>query len=227
MSSTRLLPVAALACLLGVVDPGGDSRHDGHSSHRPHLATDDPAEVELRARLDEDPNDIGAFNSLAELVRASGEQARAADPLTADAPHAEPQSADLAVWALAEELAGRPNAWYPLIELGRLSVHDDLDGALRRLGAACAREDSGLALAEAIWVLREAGQPAAADSLATAHWDSTTHVPAAGRQVVLAALESERRVAAAGLLDLVAARGDDDSVAVVAELRSVVPGASR
>ncbi|MGO1563127.1 MAG: hypothetical protein ACTHW7_15030, partial [Actinomycetaceae bacterium] len=118
MSSTRLLPVAALACLLGVVDPGGDSRHDGHSSHRPHLATDDPAEAELRARLDEDPNDIGAFNSLAELVRASGEQARAADPLTADSPHAEPQSADLAVWALAEELAGRPNAWYPLIELG-------------------------------------------------------------------------------------------------------------
>ena len=227
MSSTRLLPVAWLACLLGVVDAGGDAGNDRQHAHRSHLATDDPAEVELRDRLEDDPNDIGAFNSLAELVRTSGEQARAADPLTADAPHAEPQSADLAVWALAEELAGRPNAWYPLIELGRLSVHDDLDGALRRLGAACAREETGLALAEALWVLREAGQPVAADSLATAHWDPASHVAAAGRQVVLAALESERLEDAARFLDLLSARDDEDSVSVVAELRSVVPGASR
>ena len=43
------------------------------------------------------------------------------------------RAADLAVWALAEELAGHPRAWYPLIELARLSVHDDHEGALRRL----------------------------------------------------------------------------------------------
>ncbi|MGC5616393.1 hypothetical protein [Georgenia sp. Z1491] len=210
-------PALLLALLLATTD---------HGHHRPaHEQAPDPREEQLRARLEEDPNDTVAFNELAEIVRRHGSQSRAADPLTADVPQSDPRSADLAVWALAEELAGRPNAWYPLIELARLSVEDDLDGANRRLGAACAREETGLALAESLWVLRESGHPTHAHALATAHWDAEQHVPAAGRQIVLAAIESERYEDAEKYLELLDAHEDEESAAVVTELRSVLEDA--
>ncbi|MGO1174378.1 MAG: hypothetical protein ACTHXO_12055 [Actinomycetaceae bacterium] len=211
-------PAVLLALLLATTD------HYGHHRPAPDPA-EDGREEELRSRLEEDPNDTVAFNELAEIVRRHGEQSRAADPLTADVPQSDPEGADLAVWALAEELAGRPNAWYPLIELARLSVADDLDGANRRLGAACAREETGLALAESVWVLREAGQPTSAHALATAHWDAEQHVPAAGRQITLAAIESERYEDAERYIDIIGARPGEETEALVEELRSVLRSA--
>src|SRR3954453_18904451 len=88
----------------------------------------------LRSMLSDDPNNERAFVALAEIVRRRAAESTVAadDPLAAPAdaaPRAAPpddggrqHAADLAVWALGEELAGNPRAWYPLIEVARLSV---------------------------------------------------------------------------------------------------------
>ena len=80
-------------------------------------------EARLWATLRDDPNDVQSFHALAEIVRHRAEEGHeSGDPRKA---------ADDAVWALAEELAHSGRAWYPLIELGRLSVHDDREQALK------------------------------------------------------------------------------------------------
>jgi hypothetical protein len=148
----------------------------------------------LRALLVDDPNNIKAFGALSEVVRrraADGTQNK--DPLSADVDeHEKQRAADLAVWALAEELAGNPRAWYPLIELARLSLRDDPEAAVRRLATAADRDPSGEALAEALSMLRGAGQPVEALGLGVGHWRAKDHTPEVGRQVVLAALEADR-----------------------------------
>lgn len=151
-------------------------------------------EDSVRALLHEDPNDVRAFQALAEIVRRrAAEMGPDGDPLTAPQDEVEKQkAADLAVWALAEELAGNPRAWYPLVELARLSVHDDHEGMMRRLQTAAERDPSGHALAEGIVVLREAGMPVDALGLGVGHWRVKEHTPEVGRLLVLAALEAER-----------------------------------
>src|SRR3954466_14750321 len=108
-------------------------------------------EARLWAILREDPNDVQSFHALAEIVRRHAEEGhRGGDPRKA---------ADDAVWALAEELAHSGKAWYPLVELGRLSVHEDREQALRRFATASDRDATGSALATAVRTLREEGLP--------------------------------------------------------------------
>lgn len=151
-------------------------------------------EDSVRALLHEDPNDVRAFQALAEIVRRrAAEMGPDGDPLTAPQDEVEKQkAADLAVWALAEELAGHPRAWYPLVELARLSVHDDHEGMMRRLQTAAERDPSGHALAEGLAVLRDAGMPVEALGLGVGHWRAKEHAPEVGRHLVLAAIEAER-----------------------------------
>jgi len=157
-------------------------------------------EDELRAVLVENPNDIEAFNELVELVRErtleAKEHEHSADSLQGEMPE-DPQNAaeravNDAVWALSEELAGNPRAWHPLIELARLSIHEDRDGAMRRLTTAVERDHSGIALAEGIKTLREADSPAEALSLGVGHWRPKEHTPEAGKQLIKAAVEAGR-----------------------------------
>ena len=148
----------------------------------------------LRAMLVDDPNDERAFQALAEIVRRRAAESHvSADPLAAPADESEKQrAADLAVWALAEELAGHPRGWYPLVELGRLSLEDDQEAALRRFATAAERDPSGLALAESMQILREAHLPVEALGLGVGHWRAREHTPEAGRQLVLAAIDADR-----------------------------------
>lgn len=191
-------------------------------------SADLPREDTLRARLVEDPNDSVAFAELAELVRRRADSVEPVDPLIAEHEPVERHiSADVAVWALAEELAGSPRAWYPLIELARLSLHDDHEGAMRRLAAACEREHTGRALAEGVRTLREAELPAEGLGLGVGWWSPTEHAPEAGRQIILAALEAERALDARRHLGELAERADAETLAVVAELEPRVAAAER
>jgi hypothetical protein len=141
-------------------------------------------EGQLRQQLEADPNDEGAFRRLADIVRR-----RAAEGHV----HGDPQkAADDAVWALAEEMARKSRAWYALVELGRLSVHEDRDGSLRRLATASDRDPSGRALAEGLAVLREAGLNDEALALGVGHWRPREHDPEVGRHLVHAAVDAGR-----------------------------------
>ena len=148
------------------------------------VPVDESVEAALWERLHEDPNDPDAFRDLADIVRRSGgESQTGGDPQRA---------ADDAVWSLAEELAHSGRAWYPLIELARLSIRDDREAALRRLGTAADRDSEGQALAAGLVMLREERMPGDAVNLATGHWRPREHSLAAGRQVVEAAIEAGR-----------------------------------
>ncbi|ACZ31151.1 hypothetical protein Xcel_2133 [Xylanimonas cellulosilytica DSM 15894] len=153
----------------------------------------------MRAMLLDDPNDARAFDALAELVRRRAAESTHLedDPLTAPgdeqtAVEQRERAADLAVWSLAEELAGHPRGWYPLLELGRLSLASDPEGAIRRLATAAERDTEGRALAAGLEILRGAGMPVEALGLGVGHWRAREHHPSVGRQLVLAALEADR-----------------------------------
>ncbi len=148
----------------------------------------------LRSMLSDDPNNVRAFQALAEIVRRrAAESAVDGDPLSAPKDEYEKQrAADLAVWSLGEELAGHPRAWYPLVELARLSLPDDPDGTMRRLVTAAERDPSGEALAEGIGVLRDADRPVEALGLGVGHWRPKEHSPQVGAHLVRAALEADR-----------------------------------
>ncbi len=171
----------------------------------------------LRAMLGDDPNDERAFRALAELVRRrAAEGTHVDDPLAAPADESEKQrAADLAVWALAEELAGHPKGWFPLIELGRLSLDDDQESALRRFATAAERDHTGRALAQSMEVLRDAGLPGEALGLGVGHWRAREHDPEVGRQLVLAAIEADRAVEARHHLESLTSYGDPEAVARV------------
>jgi len=172
-------------------------------------------EAQLWRRLHEDPNDVEAFPRLAEIVRrrageghVGGDQQRAADD---------------AVWALAEELAHNHKAWYPLIELARLSVHDDRDAALRRLATASDRDPSGRALATGLAMLRETQLPSDALGLGVAHWRPREHDLEAGRHLVLAAIEAGRISDARRHLAALSLHPDEGRVAALrAELEGLM-----
>lgn len=154
--------------------------------------TESGTEGALRERLTVDPNDAVAFAELAEIVRRHAAEGHGPGAPSSDTPEARARAADDAVWALAEELARNPRAWLPLVELARLSVADDFDGAVRRLGIASDRDPTGQALLEGLLVLREAGLNDAALSLGTGHWRPAEHKPEVGREMVQAALAAGR-----------------------------------
>lgn len=182
----------------------------------------------MRATLHADPNDVEAFRELADLVRRRAEEAPHPDPLIAESGPIDMRSrASASQWALAEELAGNPRAWYPLIELARLSLDDDHEGAMRRLGAACERDLTGLALVEGIKMLREARLPAEALALGVGHWSPAEQISEAGRQVVHAALDAGRAHDARTHLKNLATYGAErpGNADVVAELEPFVAAA--
>jgi hypothetical protein len=157
----------------------------------------DDHEVALRARLHDDPNDADAFARLADVVRRQAAEGHEDE-------ERRPRAVADAEWALAEELAHSSRAWYPLIALGRLSLHEDLEGAQRRLGIAVERESTGRALAESLAMLRREGMPEVALSLGVGHWRPREHVPQAGRELVQAAAEAGRYAEARRHLDALA-----------------------
>lgn len=210
--------------------PGGTATTSparaGHAARRAsgHGHPDDRREQALRDRLHEDPNDEPAFVELVGIVRR-----RASENHAEDAPA---RAEDDAVWALAEEMAGSSRAWYPLLELGRLSLRDDHDGAMRRLSTAAERDPSGRALTEGIAVLREAGMPGDALGLGVGHWRPRDHRVDAGVQLVHAAVEAgrvgEARRHLQVLQDSKADAADHDRVEQVrVELERVIAGAER
>lgn len=191
----RREPVAA--AVTAVVRPHRRRRLQGPAS--------DDGEIALRATLRQDPNDATAFAALAEIVRRQAAEGH-------EDKERRPRAADDAVWALAEELAHQPRAWYPLVELGRLSLRDDLEGAQRRLGIAVEREPSGRALAESLAMLRREGMPEVALSLGVGHWRPREHVPGAGRELVQAAAEAGRIGEARRHLDALAQHPEADII---------------
>jgi hypothetical protein len=162
-------------------------------------------EATLRNRLYDDPNDEPAFRDLAGIVRR-----RAAEGHTEGDPR---RAEDDAVWALAEEMAGNHRAWYPLIELARLSVHEDREGALRRLGTAAERDHTGRALAEGLAMLRDAGLPGDALGLGVGHWRPREHDVEAGRHLVHAAVDAGRMGEARRHLEALSLHPDQGRVA--------------
>lgn len=156
-------------------------------------SVDAEEEGRLWALLRENPNDVDAFGRLAELVRRRAGEGHV--------PKNRQLAADDAVWALAEELAHSGRAWFPLIELARLSVHEDREAALRRLGTAAERDHSGHALAMGLRMLRETHLPAEALGLGVGHWRPREHDPEVGRQLVEAAVEAGRKADARRHLD--------------------------
>ena len=154
--------------------------------------TESGAEGALRERLAADPNDAMAFAELAEIVRRHAAEGHGPGAPSASTPEARASGADDAVWALAEELAHSPRAWFPLVELARLSVAEDIDGAVRRLSIATDRDPTGQALLEGLLVLRQAGLNDAALALGTGHWRPAEHTPEVGREMVQAALAAGR-----------------------------------
>ncbi len=167
--------------------------------------TEDRSEEEgLRVRLADDPNDVPAFDRLAKIVRS-----RAVEGHDAGDPQRE---ADDAVWALAEEVAHNGRAWYPLIQLARLSIDDDREVALRRLATAADRDPTGEALAQGLTMLLESGHPVDALNLGVGHWRPREHVVAAGRQVIEAAVETDRPGEARRHLDSMGLHPDTKAV---------------
>lgn len=161
-------------------------------------------EGRLRARLAEDPNDHTAFAELAEIVRAHAAEGREGET--------RPRAVADAEWALAEELAHSSRAWYPLIELARLSIHDDLDGAQRRLGTAVERDPTGRALTEALVMLRREGMLDVALALGVGHWRPREHLPEAGRELVQIAVQAGRISDAKRLLAALESHPDQGAV---------------
>lgn len=174
---------------------------------------------DLRDVLANDPNDVAAFEELASIVRSLGADRTPADPLTADQPQSDEQTADLILWSLSEDLGSDSRGWYPLIQLARLSIDQDREGALRHLETAADREESGLALAEGLKVLREAGEYDTATQLGLGRWNPSTHTTAVGEELIESALEVNKPEEAARYLVLLRESGADDEIIDELELR--------
>lgn len=190
----------------------------------------------LRSMLSDDPNNVRAFQALAEIVRRrAAESVTADDPLAAEQAETErQQAADLAVWSLGEELAGNPRAWYPLIELARLSIVDDHEGAIRRLTTAAERDPSGHAIAQGVALLCEVGLPAEALNLGVGHWRPREQDPEIGRWLVRAAIQAGRPLEAKQHLQSLSLYPDQAAIAdmrkelvrEVARAQESIPGSS-
>jgi hypothetical protein len=163
-------------------------------------------EEALRARLSEDPNDVEAFDELAEVVRKRAvEDHGHAESHPVEDPQRE---ADDSVWALAEEIAQNGRAWYPLVELARLSIDDDREVALRRLSTAVERDPTGKALAQGLAMLRQTGHADDALGLGVGHWRPREHDVEAARQLIEASIEAGRLAEARRHLEAMTAHPD-------------------
>ena len=205
-----------------------ESPEPPHAAGAADAPPDAALEEELRASLHEDPNDPEAFKRLAEVVLLRTQSRDNPDPLIADTGPIDLKSwVGASQWALAEELAGNPRAWYPLVVLARLSLEDDHEGAMRRLSAACEREATGVALVEGITMLRQAHLPSDALTLGVGHWDPAHQIAEAGRAVIHAALDAGRPAEARQHLRNLSEYGAQQQGAaeVVAELEPFVKAA--
>jgi hypothetical protein len=162
--------------------PRLDDQAAGRAGGRPEEA--------LRGLLQRDPNDARSFTRLVALLVRLNAERRRGDRLAVARPGDD--AADETAWALAAELARRPGAWYPLIELARLSLPQDSEAAVRRLTSATDRDPTGRALTRAVELLRSAGHPDEAFRIALARWRPAEHGPRPGRQLLLAGLEAGR-----------------------------------
>jgi hypothetical protein len=135
-------------------------------------------EATFRRALRDDPNDERIFAQLVSLL--------------AGPPPADDSAIRNVTWSLAEELAQRPQAWFPLLELARLSLDQNGPVIMPRIQAAIQRESTGRAITRAAALLRAAGHPDEAFRLALAHWRPGVHKLAAGRQLILASIEAGR-----------------------------------
>jgi len=176
---------------------------DGDHTSTVHESQD---EERLHDLLREDPNDEQRFAELAAVVRRRAAEHAAGDPQRAE---------ETAVWALAEELAHDQRAWYPLIELARLSLHDDREAAIRRLGVAAERDPTGRALLDGLVMLRGAGDPDGALGLGMGHWRPAEHPLQAGRELVSAAVDARRLAEARRHLDALGEHPDATGVAAM------------
>lgn len=158
-----------------------------------------PAEEELRQQLADDPNDQEAFDALAALVAERASEDTLPDPLTGDTDSGAPTRH--AIWALAEEVAQQPKAWLPLVVLAELSLDTDHEAAMRWLNLAVEREPDGVALTYAIAMLRDSGNLSDAVTFGVSHWEVASREAAAGREVVMAALDGGRVEEARRLYD--------------------------
>lgn len=192
------------------------------------------AEEVLRHRLQEDPNDQRAFDKLVSLIRRRALQ----DANQTEAAHYSDEAPGLtaameidvrqigrdSVWALSEELAGNQRAWYPLIELARLSVREDREGALRRLGIAADRDPSGQALSAGLKMLRQESLPGEALSLGTGHWRPKEHELGVGREMVESAVAAERYADARRFIEALSLHPDEaGAAALVRDLSQRIP----
>jgi hypothetical protein len=190
------------------------------------------AEARLREILREDPNDIVAFSELAEIVRRQAARRQRSDQKDQESPQKAREraktAADDAVWALAEELARSGRAWFPLIELARLSVHNDREASLRRLATAAERDPHGSALVKGLQMLRETGLPGDALNLGMGHWRPREHDPQAGKHLVQAAIEAGRAADARRHLDALSQHPDQGTVtALRVQLEQLLARAER
>lgn len=212
----------------------GDNQQSSQPSILPRRCDPDPveqglrqAEDQLRARLADNPNDQQAFATLARLVAIGAHYDEIPDPLTADElPANERERINTALWALADEFVGNSRAWYPLVQLARLSLGEDRESAIRRLKTAVQREDSGEALFESLQMLRRANLPGEAVQLGVGAWDPANHIADAGRQLVRAACEAHRPDEARRLLQALREHHDEDFTDLDVAVQSAVSAGS-
>lgn len=186
-------------------------RRESEHTDNTHVLEEDA----LRAILNDDPNNERAFMALVEIVAANvtsaakheGTQYDSYDP--SDEPGVDPlfahdeqgaghphlseehlaeESRLVAMWALAEEFAGHPKGWFPMVLMAMLSLDTSAEDCLRRLNAAISRDDTGKALARSIEMLRGSELSQEAYALGAGHWRARDQQPIAGVAVVRAAL---------------------------------------
>ena len=76
------------------------------------------------------------------------------------------------------------------LERGRQARRVVTAPAGENVAGACEKDKTGQAVAKGVRMLREASLPSEALGLGVGHWDPKSHLPEAGRQVVLAALDA-------------------------------------
>lgn len=179
-------------------------RRESEHTNNPHALQEDA----LRAMLMDDPNNERAFLALVDLVADNavhGDEQEVSDnpgldPLFGDPEEIQQHDAQtdaelveerrlVAMWALAEEYAGHPKGWYPMIQLARLSLETNAEDSMRRFNAGISRDDTGQALARSIDLLRDSHLVQEAYALGAGHWRARDHHPIAGVAVVRAALD--------------------------------------
>ncbi|QJC21642.1 hypothetical protein [Arcanobacterium buesumense] len=175
---------------------------------------------ELRVALAADPNNAESFDELISIIRLLGQQTPTADPLTADDTYSSKPPLNLVLLALSEDLASDLRAWYPLIQLAKITIDDDPAAAVHQIEVAAGREETGQALASGIKLLCEAGQPDTAMQVGLGRWLPDEHCIDVGLELIRAAMASDKIADAQSFLDVLQKRfpSDHDVLDIVEEL---------